>query len=183
MKKLFSLILFFLLLKVNSHANANSIDLAKFIPLINTDFREQLFQNALKPYNSQFGIETVEVGNNKFVLYKFQNDGFMLNISNNRVLSIVLYKEGENNYRQYMGKMPLKINFTMTRGQIEKIIGPPLECIAAQTINDVKINLACTYPYSGSVNFRVRYDSNDSLDYKTKPLMMVFASSINKAFN
>ncbi len=82
-----------------------------------------------------------------------------------------------------MGKMPLKINFTMTRGQIEKIIGPPLECIAAQTINDVKINLACTYPYSGSVNFRVRYDSNDSLDYKTKPLMMVFASSINKAFN
>ena len=136
MKKLLALLLFI----CASNSNASPIDLNIFIPLINSDFREQKFQNTLKPYGSMFGIENVEVGNTKFVMYKFQNDGFMLNVANNRVLSVVVYKEGEKGYRQFMGKMPLKVNFTMSRGQIEKVTGPPTECIAAQNVLNVKID-------------------------------------------
>jgi hypothetical protein len=163
--------------------SASNIDLNTFIPLINTDFRESKFQNSLNPLNSRFEIEKVDAANSIFYLYKFKKDGFMLNVANNKLLSIVLYREAEKGYRQFNGKMPLKINFTMNRGQIEKIIGPPLECIAAQTVNTVKIDLNCIYPYTNTVNFRVTYDSVDSLDYQTKPLTMIFASSINKAFN
>ena len=170
MKKLLALLVFIFA----SNANASPVDLNVFIPLINTDFREQKFQNTLKPFSSKFGIENVEVGNTKFVMYKFQNDGFMLNVANNIVLSIVIYKEGEKGYRQFMGKMPLKVNFTMSRGQIEKVIGPPTECIAAQTVSNVKIDLSCSYSYAYPVKFNVTYDSLDSLDYQAKPLTMHF---------
>jgi hypothetical protein len=170
MKKLLALLAFI----CAGNTNASPIDLNIFIPLINSDFREQKFQNTLKPYGSKFGIENVELGNTKFVMYKFQNDGFMLNVANNRVLSIVMYKEGEKGYRQFMGKMPLKVNFTMNRGQIEKVIGPPTECIAAQTVLNVKIDLSCSYSYAYPVNFNVAYDSLDSLDYQAKPLTMYF---------
>lgn len=166
------LALFFFLL--TSFVSASPVDLNIFIPLINTDFREQKFQNTLKPYGSRFDIQNVEGGNTKFVMYKFQNDGFMLNVTNNIVLSIVMYKEGEKGYRQFMGKMPLKVNFTMSRGQIEKVIGPPTECIAAQTVLNVKVDLSCSYSYAYPVKFNVTYDSLDSLDYQAKPLTMYF---------
>lgn len=177
-------ILFVLFISLfTGNLSANSIGLNTFTPLINTDFREQKFQNSLNPLNSRFEIEKVEVANSVFYLYKFKKDGLMLNIANNKLLSVVIYREAEKGYRQFNGKIPLKINFTMTRGQIEKVIGLPLECIAAQTVNTVKIDLNCIYPYTNTVNFRVTYDSVDSLDYQTKPLTMIFASSINKAFN
>jgi hypothetical protein len=176
MKKLFMAILCF----VSLHASANSIDLVNFISLINTDFREQKFQNTLKPYSSKVELQKLEGGNIIFNLYKFRDEGLMINVVNNKVLSVILYKEGEKGFRQFNGKLPFKVSFTMNRGQIEKVIGPPIECIGATTINNVKIDLSCSYPYNDSVKFTVSYDSLDSLDYQTKPITMVFSSTLNK---
>ena len=172
-----------LLCILSLNVSANNIDLLNFILLINTDFREQKFQNMLKPYASQVEIEKVEGGINTFNLYKFRNDGLMINVLNNKVLSVILYKEGEKGFRQFNGKLPFKINFTMNRGQIEKVIGPPIECIGAMTINNVNINLSCSYPYNDSVRFNVSYDSLDSLDYLTKPIQMYFASIYGSMLN
>jgi hypothetical protein len=172
----------FLILLFSFNVSANIIDIKNFVTLINTDFRESQFQNTIKPYASKFELERVEAGGSIFNLYKFRNDGVMINVANNIVLAVVMYKEGEKGMRQFNGKMPFKVNFTMNRNQIEKVIGPPTECIGATTINNVKIDLNCTYPYTVGVQFRVTYDSLNSLDYQTKPINMVFSSSINKAF-
>jgi hypothetical protein len=178
MKKIY---VFFLCL-FSLNASANIIDIKNFVSVINTDFREPQFQNAIKPYASQLELERVEGGGSVFNLYRFRNDGVMINVANNVVLAVVMYKEGEKGMRQFNGKMPFKVNFTMNRSQIEKVIGPPIECIPATTINNVKVDLNCTYPYTLGVQFRVSYDSLNSLDYQTKPINMMFSSSINKAF-
>ena len=72
-----------LLCILSLNVSANNIDLLNFILLINTDFREQKFQNMLKPYASQVEIEKVEGGINTFNLYKFRNDGLIINVLNN----------------------------------------------------------------------------------------------------
>ena len=172
----------FLVCLLSFSVSANSLDIKNFVSLINTDFREAQFQNTIKPYASQLELERVEGGGTVFNLYRLRNDGVMINVANNIVLSVITYKEGEKGMRQFNGKMPFKVNFTMNRNQIEKVIGPPLECIGATTINNVKVDLNCTYRYTVGVDFRVTYDTLNSLDYQTKPNNMVFSSSINKAF-
>jgi hypothetical protein len=178
MKKIYVFLLFLFSLNVS----ANNVDIENLVSLINTDFREQQFQNTLKPFSSKVELERVEGGGSIFNLYKVRNDGFMINVVNNKVLALVMYKEGEKGNRQFNGKMPFKINFTMNRGQIEKVIGPPTECIAAQTINNVKVDLSCIYPYKNAIEFRVSYDSLNSLDYQTKPINMIFSSTTIKSF-
>ena len=66
-----------------------------------------------------------EYDNGDSLYYNYHYDGMSLLFKKGHLSAVFLYAEGKEGFRQFTGQMPYKLGFTMTKSEIDKLLGAP----------------------------------------------------------
>lgn len=119
-----SIIKFYVLIVLSLPLTAFALqkDTNRLLSMIGKDIRGAEIQEWLSEVEDSPEISRFD----DVFFYSYKRYGISLRFDVEEKLSgIFLYSEGADDYRQYQGELPFKLSFTLTRKEIEDILGKP----------------------------------------------------------